>query len=117
VEWADRTVELLRQGKFEQVNLEHLLEEVEGLVLADRHAVWSQLLRRLMHLIRERIQPERAGSSWRTSITGARQKILLKLEETRLTTKARDVKLPETCPYTVADLLDSDLDVLGAMLA
>jgi len=68
VEWADHTAELLRQGKFAEVDLEHLIEEVEGLAESDRHGVRSQMVRLLMHLIKLRIQPEREVTSWRTSI-------------------------------------------------
>ena len=64
VVWADHTAELLRQGMFDDVYLEHLIEVVEGLKGSDRDAVVSQL-RRMLPLIKERIQPERAGSSWR----------------------------------------------------
>ena len=143
VEWADHTAELLRQGKFHEVDLEHLIEEVEGLAGSDRHAVRSQLTRLLMHLIKERIQPERAGSSWRTSIVDARREIRLKLEaspslrpylntivaedyheavkdaldETGLAGKALAFPLPANCPYTLSQLLEDDLDALRAMLA
>ena len=30
VEWADHTAELLRQDKFHEIDLEHLIEEDEG---------------------------------------------------------------------------------------
>jgi hypothetical protein len=39
------------------VDVEHLIEEVEGLTGNDRRAVRSELLRMLMHLIKQRIQP------------------------------------------------------------
>jgi Domain of unknown function DUF29 len=143
VEWADHTAELLRQGKFAEVDLEHLIEEVEGLAGSDRRAVRSQLLRMLMHLIKQRIQPEREGTSWRTSIVNAQQEIDLLLEdspslrrhlegslqkiyrkavkdalrETDLTTRAKEFSLPEKCPCSLADLLEGDLDALGGMLA
>ena len=143
VEWADHTAELLRQGKFAEVDLEHLIEEVEGLAGSDRHAARSQLRRMLMHLIKERIQPERAGSSWRSSIIDAQREIELFLEdspslrrhlegtlqktyriavkdalqETDLTARAKEFSLPEKCPYKLADLLEGDLDALRGMLA
>jgi hypothetical protein len=143
VEWADHTAELLRQGKFAEVDLEHLIEEVEGLAGSDRRAVRSQLLRTLMHLIKQRIQPEREGTSWRTSIVNAQQEIDLLLEdspslrrhleeslqkiyrravkdalqETGLAAKAKEFSFPEKCPYSLADLLEGDLDALGGMLA
>lgn len=143
VEWADRTAELLRQGKFAEVDLEHLIEEVEGLAGSDRRAVVSQLRRMLMHLIKERIQPERAGSGWRSSIIDAQREIELYIEaspslrpyledalqktyrravkdalqETELTTRAKEFSLPEKCPYKLADLLEGDLDALRVVLA
>jgi hypothetical protein len=143
VEWADHTAELLRQGKFAEVDLEHLIEEVEGLAGNDRRAVRSQLLRMLMHLIKQRIEPEREGTSWRTSIVNAQQEIRLVLEdspslrryleealqktyrsavkdalhETNLTTREKEFALPEKCPYSLADLLEGDLDALRDVLA
>jgi hypothetical protein len=143
VEWADQTAKLLRERKFDDVDLEHLVEEVEGLAGSDRRAIRSQLLRLLMHLIKQRIQPERAGSSWRSSIIHAQQEIRLLLEDspslrrhleqslqklyrsavndalraTELAAKAKDLGLPETCPYTISDLLEGDLNALPGMLA
>ena len=143
VEWADHTAELLRQGKFNEVDLEHLIEEVEGLAGNDRRAVRSQLLRMLMHLIKERIQPERQGTSWRASIVNAQQEIRLVLEdspslrryleealqktygralkdafrETKLTARENEFALPQKCPYRLADLLEGDLDALRDVLA
>ncbi|MBV8729645.1 MAG: DUF29 domain-containing protein [Acidobacteriia bacterium] len=142
VEWADRTAELLRERKFDEVDWEHLIEEVEGLAGSDRRAIRSQLLRLLMHLIKERIQPERAGTSWRTSIVNAQQEIGLILEdspslkrylesalqksyrtavsdalrETQLTEKAEEFHLPHNCPFTVPQLLKDDPNTLRGML-
>jgi Domain of unknown function DUF29 len=143
VEWADQTAKLLRERKFEEVDLEHLIEEVEGLAGSDRRAIRSQLERLLTHLIKERIQPERAGSSWRTSVVDAQREIRLLLEdspslrrhlertlqksfrtsvkdalrETELTAKAKDLGLRAACPYTISDLLEGDLNALRDMLA
>ena len=143
VEWADRTAELLRERKFEEVDLEHLIEEVEGLAGSDRREMRSQLERLLMHLIKQRIQPGREGSSWRTSVVDAQREIRLLLEdspslrqhlerilqqsyrasvkyalrETELNAKAKDLGLPETCPYAISDLLEGDLNALRGMLA
>jgi hypothetical protein len=138
VEWAEKTAELLREKRFDGIDWEHLIEEVEGLAGADKHAVQSQTLRMLMHLVKLPIQPERAGSSWRESIVNARleiesfleaspslrryiEQVLPKayrravkaaLDETNLTSKAKELDIPETCPYTVDELLESDLNQL-----
>jgi hypothetical protein len=42
VEWTARTAELLREGRFDEVDLEHLAEEVEDLGRSDRAAVSSK---------------------------------------------------------------------------
>ena len=39
------------------------------------------------------------------------------LDETGLAAKAREFDIPETCPYTLPQLLEGDLDVLAGMLA
>jgi Domain of unknown function DUF29 len=143
VVWADRTAELLRQGKFDEVDLEHLIEEVENLAKSDRRAVRSQLGRLIMHLVKLRIQPERETSGWRSSIVDARRQInaliedspsLLHhleqtlernyagavkdaLDETGLASRRGKIKIPEACPFTLSQLLESELDTLAAMLA
>jgi hypothetical protein len=137
-EWADATAKLLRQGRLDEVDLEHVAEEIESLGKSDRRTVASQLLRLLMHLIKQRIQPERAGTSWRASVINARQEIDLlfqdspslrpyfeetleetyrqavkqALDETNLKSKAKQLEIPETCPYTLDELLEGDLNDL-----
>jgi hypothetical protein len=65
VEWTARTAELLREGRLHDADLEHLAEEIKDLGTRERSAVRSQLRRMLVHLVKARIQPERAGASWR----------------------------------------------------
>jgi len=138
VEWTARTAELLRDGRFEDVDLENLAEEVEDLGKSDRKAVRSQMIRMLMHLIKYRIQPQHAGASWRSSVVDARREILLTLEdspslrrhlsenlqklyregvrdaldETGLSEKKKQLGIPESCPWTLSELLDGDLGAL-----
>src|ERR1044071_7587328 len=81
VEWTARTAELLRERRFEELDLELLVEEVEELGLDWKHAVHSQLTRLLMHLIKLRIQPDRSSASWRASIVSARSEIAIYIED------------------------------------
>ena len=138
VEWTARTAELLREGRFDDVDLEHLIEEIADMGTSERAAVRSQLSRMMMHLTREKIQPERAGSSWRGSTVDARRQMLDKLEfspslrrelaeylekiyhravrdaldETGLKDKAKHLRIPPSCPWTLSELLEGDLDAL-----
>jgi hypothetical protein len=134
VEWTSRTAELLRAGRLDEADLQHAAEEIEDLGKSERSAVASQLRRMLAHLVKQQIQPERDGASWRRSITEGRAEIEFKLEdspslrryardnlqkiyeravndalfETGLAERRRELNLPAECPYTLKDLLESD---------
>ena len=81
-EWSDRTAELLRAGRFHEVDIENVAEEIQSLGRAERKAVRSQLQRLMMHKLKRRLQPQRDGKSWTTSIGGARARILDEIEDT-----------------------------------
>jgi hypothetical protein len=138
VEWTAHNAELLRQGRFEEVDLEHVAEEIEDLGKRDLLAVRPQLRRMLMHLVKQKIQPERDGASWRGSVVNAqgiildyvenspsllrpltdslpavyRRAIEEALSETGLAGQRNDLGIPETCPFSLSQLLDGDVDSL-----
>jgi hypothetical protein len=128
VEWTAHTAALLREGRFDAVDLEHLAEEIEDLGRNDQHTVLSHLSRLLKHQIKRTIQPERDGPSWRTSVTTSRQKIeftiadspslrlLLEknlqktyrqaIKDALFETGLKSVDLPQQYPYTLDELLE-----------
>jgi len=130
VAWADETAALIRAGRLDEVDLEHVAEEIEGLAGSDRRAVRSQLRRLMMHLIKQRIQPERDGASWRASIVDAGAEILnflddspslarhldenlnrvylLAVRQALRETRVKDPKPWNTCPWTLDELLHGD---------
>ncbi len=134
VEWTARTAELIREGRLDEVDLDHLAEEIEDLGKSNLAAVESQLRVMLMHLIKRRIQPEKQGASWQRSITRGRIQIDVRLEhspslrryldrnlgkiyrkavrdalrETGLVGQARGLNIPDECPYTLEELLERD---------
>jgi transcription initiation factor TFIIIB Brf1 subunit/transcription initiation factor TFIIB len=81
VEWSDRTAELLRAGRFDELEIENVAEEIASLGKAERKAVRSQLQRLIMHKIKQQIQPERDGNSWQAPIAEARQALLDDIED------------------------------------
>ena len=138
VEWTAEQAELLRERRFSELDLEHLAEEIEDLGKSEASGVRSQLRRMLVHLIKLRIQPERASESWLHSIADAQATILQAFEdspslrrrlevnlqktyeaavrqalrETRLRARAADLDIPATCPYALDELLTDKLDDL-----
>lgn len=138
VEWAKDAAESLRQRRFDDLDLDNLVEEINALGGSQKSAVLSQLARLLMHLMKYRIQPDKATRSWRHSIADSRSRIEVRLklspslrpflrdelqwayalaikqalDETGLRNKLRTLPIPTTCPYSLEDLLDVDIDKL-----
>ena len=126
-EWASHTARLLRAGRMLEVDLEHVAEEIEDLGKSERSAIESQLRRLLLHKLKQLIQPERDGVSWRVSIVDARreirdriaaspslrphlqqnlQKVYQDAVELAVTeTEVEHAEIPEKCPWTIDALL------------
>ncbi len=69
--WAEETAGLIRDGQWQQVDLAHLVEELEELSKREQRAIASQLVRLLLHLLKWHYQPARRSDSWLDSITDA----------------------------------------------
>lgn len=128
-EWLRHTEELLRQGRWGELDVEHLAEEIEDLGKRERRALGSQLTRLLLHLLKWRFQPERRTDSWLDSIADARLQIALAIEDspslaaypaTQLALSYRRARqeamrqtelpaqrFPAECPFTIDQILDN----------
>ncbi|OWY64019.1 hypothetical protein B7486_49650 [cyanobacterium TDX16] len=83
VAWATGQAMLLKQGRFEALDLENLIEEVESLSRSDRRAVKSQLIRVLKHLLKLNYQSNAFYylNIWRSSVVEGRSQIKLIVED------------------------------------
>ena len=130
VVWMERQIELLRMRKFEQLDLENLLEELEGMVRSERRGLRSRLEVVMLHLLKYQFQPARRTRSWLATLGEQRRKIALMLEDSpslrgtlcdymdagypsvvkraASQTGLRPAVFPASCPYTVEQLLDED---------
>jgi len=81
--WANQQALILKQGRFEELDLVNLIEEVESLSRSDRRAVKSQLIRVVKHLLKLNYQPNAFYylNSWRSSVVEGRSQIQLILED------------------------------------
>jgi hypothetical protein len=75
VRWIDLAAELLKQGRFSELDIENLIEEVESLGRSEKNALRSNLRVLLMHLLRWQYQPSMRTGSWKGSIREHRQRI------------------------------------------
>jgi hypothetical protein len=74
--WTRRNAELLRARRFDELDIEHLLEELSDMSKSDRRELYSRLLVLLSHLLKWEFQyralserwREFKGDSWRSTI-------------------------------------------------
>jgi hypothetical protein len=128
--WTQHQATLLREEKWQDLDYANLAEEIESLGKREQHELEHRLMRLLQHLLKWRYQPERRqrGRSWRSTIVEQRQRIarrlrdnpsfrpqlpVLVVEEYRLArlkasdeTRLDEATFPETCPWTVEQVLD-----------
>jgi len=66
--WAESQAAALRDGRFADLDLPNLSEEIDALGRRDRRELRSRLTTLSVHLLKLLYQPERASGSWRGTI-------------------------------------------------
>jgi hypothetical protein len=128
--WLKKTSELLRSGNFQDLDIEHLIEEIEDMGGSQKDALENNLIVVLAHLLKWKYQPSHRCGSWRGSIKEHRRRLNKALskhpglkpyfreifaecyppakewasEETGLSRET----FPEQCPFTPEETLSSD---------
>lgn len=129
--WSQEQAALLRAGRWSELHIEPLSEEIEDLGKRERRALESRLAVLIGHLLKWHYQPEYADrKSWRATINEQRRRIVRLLAENpslqpllpdlvsdayadscdlvvRETPLDYDA-LPSACPYTVTQILDNE---------
>ncbi|MEG3848009.1 DUF29 domain-containing protein [Microcoleus sp. herbarium19] len=62
--WLEQTAKLLQSGRFSEVDIANLVDEVKAMGRSERRAVESILEVILMHLLKYCYQPDRRSRSW-----------------------------------------------------
>lgn len=128
--WIEWQIEALRARAYEQLDLDRLLEELEGILGSAKRELRHRLQVLTMHLLKCQFQPERKSASWRATIAMQRFEIEGLLEESpslrrlvadraqaayrparsmaALETQLPLTHFPEALPYSVDQLLDPD---------
>ena len=129
--WLQAQAQALQVKDWAALDIEHLVEELEGMARSDRRALGNHLKNLLLHLLKWAYQPDKRGSSWQDSVEEAREAIEDLLEESRASMEAesrrqftkqytrarrkasRETSLPlatfpETCPWPTDQVLDAD---------
>lgn len=79
--WTLHNAKLIREGKFAEVDLENVAEEIESMGRSDKRESLNQLAVLVAHLLKWQYQPARRGNSWRLTIKEQRIKLISLLDE------------------------------------
>lgn len=78
--WILNQADALKHGRFDELDIEELVDEVESLSKRDFKALRSAIRVILLHMLKWDYQPERRDVSWRRSINAARKRVWGELE-------------------------------------
>lgn len=136
--WIEQQIALLREGRLNDIDVEHLIEELEDMGKSNQNELESRFRILLAHLLKWQFQYKQlqeqwktfTGGSWKGSIREQRKGITKKLKQNPSLTRhlATAVKeaypdavdiasdetgfpvstFPNTCPYTLEQLLDDN---------
>lgn len=128
--WIYQNIALLKQGKFTDIDVDILIDELESMAKRDKRELISRLMILIAHLLKWQFQPDKQNSSWQGSIDEQRIQIIRQLDDSpslrtqlsesienaypdALKLAIKETKLPveifpQTCPYSVLKLLDDD---------
>jgi Domain of unknown function DUF29 len=73
--WVEEQARLLKEGRLEQLDVVNLIDEIEDLSIDRKHAVTSNLVVILKHLLKHQYQPRRRSRSWLASIAEHRRRL------------------------------------------
>ena len=82
VAWANEQARLIRAGRFDLLDLEHIAEEIEDVGKSEQRELANRMAVLLMHLLKWHHQPERRGNSWARTIREQRRGVRRRLEKT-----------------------------------
>ncbi|WP_157264866.1 DUF29 domain-containing protein [Azohydromonas aeria] len=128
--WAFEQARLLREGRFESLDVEHIADEIEAVGRSEQRHVGNALAVLLAHLLKWQFQPKRRGASWEKTIKAQRKEIGYALDESpSLRPKLQEPRwldmvwargvaqavnetgldcFPEQCPWVVEDEVLAD---------
>jgi len=73
--WIMRTIELLNQKKFSELDLTNLVEEIEDMGKSEKKSITSNLRILLMHLLKYKYQSDKQTNSWLFTIVEHRKRL------------------------------------------
>lgn len=128
--WLLDSSRSMRERRWDQLDVEHLVDELEAMAKSEKRELLNRLSVLLMHLLKWQYQAPKRTRSWRNTITTQRMDLLDLLDDspslrpylteklaaayTKAKIKAENEtgidqqRFPCDCPYTVEQILAQD---------
>ena len=74
----------MKAGRFDQLDLEHLAEEIEDVGNSEQRELANRMAVLLTHLLKWEHQPDHRGASWEVTIRNQRKGIIRRLNNSTL---------------------------------
>ncbi|MBF0376013.1 MAG: DUF29 domain-containing protein [Desulfamplus sp.] len=81
VAWANEQAWLVRNKKFEFLDIEHIAEEIEDVGKIEQRELANRMVVLIAHLLKWQFQPECQSRSWQLTIRNQRKAISIHLKE------------------------------------
>ena len=126
--WTQEQAQLLRTGKFNQIDFHYIAEEIEDMGRSEKRELESRLELLLMHLLKWQFQPNLRSRSWQLTIKEQRLRLekllaenpslksfladsLEKIYQLVIISAERETGLssfPQICHYSMTDIFISE---------
>lgn len=132
VAWSIEQARLLRAGRFDEIDIEHISDEIEDVGKSEERELASRVSVLMAHLLKWQVQSSLRGASWERTLREQRKRVARRLKKTpslqpslddpewlddvwgdAVTLAVKDTGLditsfPEICPWRPADVLTED---------
>jgi hypothetical protein len=131
--WAMKNAELIRQGRFTEIDAEHIAEELESMGKSEKRELSNRLAVLLAQLLKWKVQRDSRqlhANSWRATVEVQRLEVAEVLQDNPSLRHGLKDRLPETyrkavwqavkdtglekqafpatCPFTLEQVMDED---------
>lgn len=128
--WMQQNAKLIREGRWNEVDVENLAEEIEGMSRTEKRELIHRLIVLIMHLLKWQFQPDKQCKSWRSTIWTQRRELIRLLQDSpslkpilkkmlveiypdAVVKASEETSLPESyfpqeCPLTWEQIMDID---------
>lgn len=127
--WSEQMADLIANGRFDELDITNLVEELRDLSKRERDRLLSSLRLIIHHLLKWDYQPDRRSRSWANTIGRERDNIGLYLEDSpslkgylnheslqKIYRVARSdamretgLDFPKICPYSIKTVLERSI--------